>query len=292
MKKTQKKTGEPRPIVHATPVVVEPEIPPGAHVALTVANPMTVLQLAVEGGANVDVLERLLALHERYEASQARKAFDAAMALLRAGLPTIVKGREVDFTSPKGRTHYKHEDLALVTEAVAPLMATVGLSFRWKTENHDKTVTVTCIISHAGGHSEQTALTCAPDDSGNKNAIQALGSAVTYLQRYTLKAALGLAAAADTDGRTPKGKERKAPGPVEPAAQHDGLDKKISAEARQRLWQIVKRQGRADTEIGMYLKASFNLDASADILVRDYDTIIQAIEHPGPLLARDPGQEG
>ena len=40
------------------------------------------------------------------------------------------------------------------------------------------------------------------DDSGNKNSIQAVGSTTTYLQRYTLKAALGLAASDDDDGRS------------------------------------------------------------------------------------------
>jgi hypothetical protein len=63
-------------------------------------------------------------------------------------------------------------------------------------------VTVSCIISHRAGHSEENSLSARHDTSGNKNPIQALGSAVTYLQRYTLKAAVGVAAAADDDGQT------------------------------------------------------------------------------------------
>lgn len=39
----------------------------------------------------------------------------------------------------------------------------------------------------------------SPDNSGSKNAIQAVGSTVTYLQRYTLLAATGLAAAGQDD---------------------------------------------------------------------------------------------
>lgn len=40
------------------------------------------------------------------------------------------------------------------------------------------------------------------DTSGSKNAIQAIGSTVTYLQRYTLLSGCGLAAAStDDDGR-------------------------------------------------------------------------------------------
>jgi hypothetical protein len=61
---------------------------------------------------------------------------------------------------------------------------------------------VTCIISHRDGYFEETTLSAGRDESGSKNSIQAVGSTLTYLQRMTLKAALGLAAAEDDDGRS------------------------------------------------------------------------------------------
>jgi hypothetical protein len=61
---------------------------------------------------------------------------------------------------------------------------------------------VTCIIAHSAGYSEENSLSAPFDPSGNKNPLQAIGSAQTYLQRYTLKAALGLAAAKDDDARS------------------------------------------------------------------------------------------
>ena len=64
---------------------------------------------------------------------------------------------------------------------------------------------MTCVISHRDGYSEETTLTAGNDESGNKNSIQAIGSAATYLQRYTLKLALGLSAAKDDDGRGSEG---------------------------------------------------------------------------------------
>ena len=63
-------------------------------------------------------------------------------------------------------------------------------------------VSVTCIIAHRDGHSEENTLSAGRDDSGKKNSIQSIGSTITYLQRYTLKSALGLAASADDDGRS------------------------------------------------------------------------------------------
>jgi len=62
-------------------------------------------------------------------------------------------------------------------------------------------VSVTCVVSHVDGHSEENTLSANNDTSGSKNAIQAVGSAVTYLERYSLKAALGLAAAEDDDAQ-------------------------------------------------------------------------------------------
>ena len=171
--------------------------------AVSVMTPMDMLNKAVAQGANIDVLEKLMGLQERWEANQARKAFDEAMAGAKAEIPTIVKNREVDFTSSKGRTNYRHEDLAEIARTVDPILSRHGLSYRFRvTSNVNEPVSVTCILSHRAGHSEETTLSAGRDDSGNKNSIQAVGSAITYLQRYTLKAALGLAAASEDDGNT------------------------------------------------------------------------------------------
>lgn len=167
----------------------------------TAMTPMDMLNRAVAQGANIEVLEKLMGLQERWEAGQARKAFDEAMAAAKAEIPVIVKNRTVDFTSTKGRTHYKHEDLAEIARTVTPILAKHGLSYRYRTSSApNEPVTVTCIVSHRGGHCEENTLAAGRDESGNKNSIQAIGSTITYLQRMTLKAALGLAASDDDDG--------------------------------------------------------------------------------------------
>lgn len=164
--------------------------------------PMEMLNRAVSQGADITVLEKLMTLQERWQAQQARRAFDDAIAAAKAEIPIIAKNREVDFTSPKGRTHYKYEDLAEIARVVTPILGKHGLSYRFRTtSNPGDPITVTCILSHRDGHFEENTLCAARDESGNKNNIQAIGSSLTYLQRMTLKAALGLAAAEDDDGR-------------------------------------------------------------------------------------------
>jgi hypothetical protein len=170
-------------------------------VAAQPVTPMEMLAQAVEKGASIDVLTKLMDLQERWEKNQSRKTFEAALAAARADFKPIVKGREVDFTSQKGRTHYRYEDLGGIANAVDPILAKHGLSYRYRTtSNINEPITVTCIV-FGHGHSEENTLSAGRDESGNKNSIQAVSSTVTYLQRYTLKAALGIAASNDDDGR-------------------------------------------------------------------------------------------
>jgi hypothetical protein len=164
--------------------------------------PSDMIARALERGASIETLEKLITLQERWEANQARKAYDAAMASAKAEIPVISKNRTVDFTSAKGRTHYRHEDLGEIARTVTPILARFGLSYRFRTSaNVNEPVHVTCIISHRDGHFEEVTLPGPRDESGNKNSLQAVGSTLTYLQRMTLKAALGLAASEDDDGK-------------------------------------------------------------------------------------------
>ncbi len=164
---------------------------------------MRIVDTAVASAQPIEVIERLLAVHERLEANEARKQYNAAMAALRGELPRVFKTEVVDYPSNKGgNVHYRHEDLANMVEDLSPVMARHGLAFRWKLDTTiPQSVLVTCVITHAAGHFEEATLSGPPDTSGGKNAIQAIASTVSYLQRYTLKAAVGVAAGKDDDGQ-------------------------------------------------------------------------------------------
>jgi hypothetical protein len=180
-------------------VSIIPQEEPRAIQSIT---PMDMLDKAIQSGAGLDVIEKFMGLQERWEKNQSRKAFDNAMAAAKAEIPNIIKNREVDFTSAKGRTNYRYEDLGEIARVVSPILAKHGLSYRYRaTSVPNEPVTVTCVLSHRDGHFEETTLCAGRDDSGNKNSIQAIGSTSTYLQRMTLKAALGLAVSNDDDGK-------------------------------------------------------------------------------------------
>lgn len=177
-------------------------IPQDEPTSLVPVTPMDMLNRAVQSGASLEMVAKLMDLQDRWKASQSLEAFNEAMAAAKAEIPTISKNREVDFTSAKGRTHYRYEDLGNIANTVQPILAKHGLSYRYRaTSNVNEPVTVTCIVSHGAGHYEEITLTAGRDESGNKNSIQAVGSTITYLQRMTLKAALGLAVSNDDDGK-------------------------------------------------------------------------------------------
>lgn len=162
--------------------------------ANTAVTPMEMLDRALSSGADVETLTKLMALQERWEANQARKAFDAAIAEAKAKIPPIVR-------NATGHNNKRYADFAAIASVVDPILSEHGLSYRFKTAQTDK-INVTCILSHKDGHSEETTLSGGADTSGSKNAIQAIGSTLTYLQRYSLTAALGLAASSDDDGNS------------------------------------------------------------------------------------------
>lgn len=156
--------------------------------------PMAMISLAIEKDAPIERLEKLMDLQERWEANEARKAYFAAMAAFRANVPTITKNKRVTYTSNDGTstTDYRHATLDHICEVVNPVLAEQGLSYHWDTKLENQVIYVTCVVTHVRGHTAETTLSSIPDKSGGKNGIQAIGSAVTYLQRYTLLAALGL----------------------------------------------------------------------------------------------------
>lgn len=148
---------------------------------------------ARDPSVDMDKMLKLMDMRERSEIKQARVAFDEAISAAKGKIPPITR-------NATGHNDKKYADFAAIAKVVDPILAEHGLSYRFRTTQNDK-ISVTCILSHKAGHSEETTLVGPPDASGSKNAIQAIGSTLTYLQRYSLVQMLGLAASKDDDGR-------------------------------------------------------------------------------------------
>lgn len=177
--------------------VIEPRAPGTPESSM-----VSVVQYAIKEQVAPEQLEKLMALQERWEANEAKKAYHVAMTAFKKNPPTINKDAHVNYTHSKGTTDYKHATLANVTTTIGKALSKHGLSAGWKPEQIENKTKVTCTITHILGHSESCSLEAPPDTSGGKNSIQAIGSTVTYLERYTILALTGLAThESDDDGQ-------------------------------------------------------------------------------------------
>lgn len=174
-------------------------------------NPQSLIKLAINKGAGVEQLEKLMALQERWQANQAKQTFFDAMTTFQAECPMLKKTKKVDYSlKTGGRTKYSYAPLGSIANQIKAVIKKCGLSYRWTIQDDEKTINVTCIVSHKDGHSESTTMSGNLDATGSKNAIQQRGSTVTYLQRYTLIGALGITSAdddTDGNGKVPESKK-------------------------------------------------------------------------------------
>ena len=162
----------------------------------SLTSPATLLQMAVEQNADLDKLEKLMDLQERWESKEAKKAFNDALAVFQSKLTSIAK--------TKDGHNCKYADMDDITKAIRPILEITGLSYRFEQAQDNQTVTVTCIAKHSGGHEERNTMTAPNDSSGGKNAIQAIASTLTYMRRYTLTGAFGISTGGeDDDGGKP-----------------------------------------------------------------------------------------
>lgn len=180
--------------------------------AIAPVTPMQMLSMAVSKGVSTEQLTQLMDLQDRWEKTEARKAFVSALNAFKANPPEIVKNKHVSFTTSRGTTAYDHATLDNVSATIGKALAEHGISHRWEVEQPDGgKIRVTCVLTHSQGHSERVPLQASSDESGGKNSIQGVGSTVTYLQRYTLLAATGMAVKdSDDDARGGKGEHKMA----------------------------------------------------------------------------------
>lgn len=165
----------------------QPQVP-------AVLTPMALIERAMSTGNGMEMIDKFMDMQERWDMRNARKAFDEAVSAAKQEIPAIQR-------NATGHNSKRYADFSAIATVVDPILGRHGLSYRFRTVQADGKISVTCVLSHKAGHSEETTLVGPADSSGNKNAIQAIGSTLTYLQRYSLVQMLGLAAASDDDGR-------------------------------------------------------------------------------------------
>lgn len=164
--------------------------------------PGSLLRLAVEQGADVDKLERLMAMQERWDKQQAEKAYFAAMNKVQSEIRPIVKDRD------NLQTKSRYATLEAVHRMLTPVYTTHGfaISFREVKSEKEGYIRVEADVMHCNGHSRQYAIELALDNKGmagsvNKTEVHGKGSTISYGRRYLEMQIFNLTVTnEDTDG--------------------------------------------------------------------------------------------
>lgn len=157
-----------------------------------------IARAASDPAVDIDKLERLLEMQERVLARDAKAAYYTALAEMQPNLPVI--GERGAISTDRGKTvqstYALWED---VNEAIKPILAEHGFALSFKVRRTEGEIITTGILSHRGGHSEETELALPTDNSGSKNSVQAVGSSTSYGKRYTAFALLNLTTTGEDD---------------------------------------------------------------------------------------------
>jgi hypothetical protein len=185
-------------------------------VALAHIDPQALLSMAIEKGAGIETLERLVNLTKEIRAWTAREAWYQAMAEFQKRCPIIKKSKSAKIATRTGGSYsYSYAPLDEILSTIQELMGELGLSVSWRTRVEGHAVVANCWIAHQLGHHEESGDIVMPfQNDGRMNPAQVVGSASTYAKRYALLAILGMAPEDDDDahGADPKpGREPERP---------------------------------------------------------------------------------
>lgn len=154
-------------------------------------------RLARDPSFDADKLEKLLAMKERQDKEEARKAYFTALAQFQSLAPKIMKvrdglkQRDTDDGKP-GRVISRYAPLDYMIDILQPSMMTCGLSHRFQNLVRDGSKVCRCYLMHTLGHEEYSEFPVIAVTGKATNAAQAEAVGLSYAMRYCYKAVLGI----------------------------------------------------------------------------------------------------
>jgi hypothetical protein len=150
-------------------------------------------RVALDPCADVEKLERIMAMYETLKAKEAELAYNAAKGrILRklAGIK-IVKSRSVlnginGAVPQKGAPEpFKYAPLEEIDKHLRPLLAEEEMDLSYSDEPSGGGIRIRGRLKHLpSGNYEDSFMSGPPDTTGGKSNVQAVGSTNSYLRRY------------------------------------------------------------------------------------------------------------
>ena len=173
-----------------------------ARTPMAAPTPAMLLSIAVEKGTDLDQLEKLMDLQERYENKEANKVFSAAMTDAQSQMTSISQD------ASNSQTHSKYATYKALDAATRPIYTANGFSLSFDTGDmiEDNIIMVIATVKHSAGHEETYKMPVPCDGKGAKGndvmtKTHAVMSALSYGKRGLLKMIFNLAEGeSDDDG--------------------------------------------------------------------------------------------
>ena len=178
------------------------------------STPMTLIAQAIQNNIPVETMEKLMDLHDRWEAKQAKKAYDDAMAKFQAECPVIKKTKKVYEKNQENvaenlrKVRYSFAPIDSIIDQTKDHISKNGFSYTTLIENDDKSLTATVIVKHFAGHTEQSKFTVPIGTESFMSDPQKYGARATFAKRYAFLNAFGIMTG---DEDTDANKEKKTP---------------------------------------------------------------------------------
>ena len=123
----------------------------------------------------------LMDLQIRAEERNAEKEFNAAFSRLQPKMPRITKKGTIDMGAKGSMKFARYEDL---DQAIKPLYTAEGFSLSFVSDATDKGILLIAVLKHSAGHEQRSRMQLPADAGAGRNALQALGSSLSYAKRY------------------------------------------------------------------------------------------------------------
>src|SRR6516225_3563424 len=238
-------------------------------------SPPTVLALiervALDPHADVEKLDRMMAMYDRLKAKEAALAYNAAKGRILKKLAgiKIVKNRpvlsDIDNGKQRGAVEaFKYAPLEEIDKHLRPLLAEEEMDLCYSGESCEGGGILTRgRLKHLpGGHYEDSFMPAPPDTTGGKSSVQAVGSTNSFLRRYVACNIFNIVVVGDDDDGTG--------GTIDEAQTKSILDLIKKAKAGPKFLKYMKAQSVEEA-------GSFEA-AVATIAARDYRKAISTLE--------------
>lgn len=171
------------------------------EIAVPSGSPAEMILHAVDGGADLEKLEKLLTLQERWNANEAKKFYNADMVLAQSKMPEIVKKLK------NSQTNSKYAGLDEIITKTKEIYTAYGFSMSFNegvTARLDH-IRICANVLHKLGHKESYSYDVPLDGVGIKGStfmtkIHAKASSISYGRRYLMCMIWNISTGDDNDG--------------------------------------------------------------------------------------------